>query len=175
MCAVRPVYVHRLDGAEIILPLRIGEKPAVALEVLVALVLLEIVRFKYTPLLSTCQISMNALRIGLPDGLEHAAGQVRDFADGRRDVVVDDDQIVIGVERHLVGIKGPSVNCGVTASTSASNPRVVKNAAPAAMPPRNCRRLVGNTIDFIAFIASLPANEARLRPPKSINAAALRV
>ena len=47
------------------------------------------------------------MRSGLPDGVEDAAGEVRDLTDGRRDAVVDDQQIVVGIERQLVGIKRP--------------------------------------------------------------------
>ena len=42
---------------------------------------------------------------GLPGHREHAAGQVRHLPDGRRDRVVDDQQVVVGVQRHLVGIE----------------------------------------------------------------------
>ena len=40
-------------------------------------------------------------------GVEDAAGQVGHLADGRRDAVVDDEQVVVGVERELVRIKRP--------------------------------------------------------------------
>ena len=56
---------------------------------------------------SHCQISTVASRIGLPVGVEDPAGQVGDLADGRGDAVVDDDQVVVGVERQLVGVERP--------------------------------------------------------------------
>ena len=40
-------------------------------------------------------------------GVEDPAAQVGDLADGRRDAVVDDQQVVVGVERQLVGIERP--------------------------------------------------------------------
>jgi hypothetical protein len=39
--------------------------------------------------------------------VEDAAAQVRDLADGRRDGAVDDEQVVVRVERHLVGVERP--------------------------------------------------------------------
>ena len=63
-------------------------------------------------------VVINLFRVALPDldqsiphraarRVEHLAGQVGDLADGRSDAVVDDDQVVVGVERQLVGIKWP--------------------------------------------------------------------
>jgi len=36
---------------------------------------------------------------------QHAAGQVRDLADSLRDAVVDDEQVVVGVQRQPVGVE----------------------------------------------------------------------
>jgi hypothetical protein len=38
---------------------------------------------------------------------QHATGEVRDRADCRRDSIVDDQQVVIRVEGHLVRVEGP--------------------------------------------------------------------
>src|SRR5262245_66094152 len=62
-------------------------------------------------------MQVDALTVALPDfdesvlhraaaGVEDAAGEVRDLADGGRDAVVDDDQVVVGVERELVRVEG---------------------------------------------------------------------
>jgi hypothetical protein len=40
---------------------------------------------------------------GLSAGAEDAPGEIGDFADGRREGVVDDRQVVIGIERNLIG------------------------------------------------------------------------
>ena len=89
-----------LDRAEVVLAGRPGREPAEALEVPVLLIaaLSRCRRCAGTPALAShCQISTVAFRTGLPGRVEDAAGQVRDLADGRGDVVVDDDQVVVGV------------------------------------------------------------------------------
>ena len=61
-------------------------------------------------------VQVRAVVVGLPDldqgvaqriavGVEYATDQVRHLANGRRDRVVDDQQVVVGVERQLVGIE----------------------------------------------------------------------
>src|SRR6185369_4665121 len=46
---------------------------------------------------------------GVPDGIaaaiQDAAAQVSDFADGRGEAVIDDDEVIIGVERQFVRVK----------------------------------------------------------------------
>jgi hypothetical protein len=41
---------------------------------------------------------------GLSTGAEDASGEIGDFANGGRDGVVDNQQVIIGIERHLIGI-----------------------------------------------------------------------
>jgi hypothetical protein len=43
----------------------------------------------------------------IPLGIEDPPGQVRDLADGGRDGVVDDEQVVVGVQRELVRVERP--------------------------------------------------------------------
>ncbi len=58
------------------------------------------------PLLSTCQISLQArCAARLATSVEDATAEMRDLADRRSDVIIDDDQVIVGVERQLVGIK----------------------------------------------------------------------
>ncbi len=44
---------------------------------------------------------------GIAMRIEDSAGQVRNVADGRRDRIVDDEQIVVGIERQVIGIERP--------------------------------------------------------------------
>ncbi len=64
------------------------------------------------------RVEIAAIAIDLPDfdqcaadrvalGVEYFAGKVRHFADGGGDVVVDDEQIVVGVEGEFVGVERP--------------------------------------------------------------------
>ena len=96
---------HGLDGAEDILAVRTGEESSEALEITI-------------PLggVAGLGVEVSALVIGLPDfdqGIAHriamfvedATGQPSDLADGRRDAVVHDDEVVVRIERQLVGIE----------------------------------------------------------------------
>src|SRR4051812_14919120 len=41
----------------------------------------------------------------LPAAIENSSGQVRDLANGQRERVVDDEQIIVCIQRKVVGIK----------------------------------------------------------------------
>ena len=56
--------VDRLDGAEVVLALRVAQEAPVSLEVLVEPGGLTAARVHVEPVWSTCQISTNALRTG---------------------------------------------------------------------------------------------------------------
>ena len=142
MCgAGRPGIRDRLDRPEVVLAVRAGREPAEALEVLVLLI---------AGRAAVAGVQVHLVGVALPDldgriphgapgRAQDAAGQVRDLADGRGDVIVDDDQVVVGIERQLVRVERPFRQgraCGGAAS--ANSPRVVKNAAPRA--PRKMRR-----------------------------------
>src|SRR5262249_2487196 len=97
------------DGAKVIFPRGARGKPAESLEILVLLLLL---------LVAVAGVQIHRVDVALPDldhrvpnrltaYRQHPAGKVRDFAYGRRDGVVDDDQVVIGVERQLVRVERP--------------------------------------------------------------------
>jgi len=89
---------HRLDGAKIVFALEPVRKPAKSLEVFVAL------------RVSVTTVEIDAMVVHLPDfhervpygvalRVEDAPAQVRDFADRRSDAVVDDDEVVVRIER----------------------------------------------------------------------------
>ena len=95
---------HGLDGAEIILASRSCQESPKALEIRVVLGLLRAVG------------QINAHAIDLPNldggvanwaaaGVNQAAAHVRDLAYGRRDRIVDDNQVVVGVQRQFRRIK----------------------------------------------------------------------
>src|ERR1051326_7177180 len=97
----------RLDRAEVIFTLAAREEPAKTLEVLVANVLL---------LGAVIGVQVHALGIALPDldervlhgiafFVQDQTGQVRDVTDRRSDALVDNEEIVVGVERQLVGVE----------------------------------------------------------------------
>ena len=106
----RPTGIrHRLDCAEAELARLAGREVAEALKVLVLLTRLR-------PAVGRVQV--HRVRVALPNfdrrianrlplGVENAPRQMRDLADRRSDRVVDDQQIVVFVERQLVGIKRP--------------------------------------------------------------------
>jgi hypothetical protein len=58
-------------------------------------------------LASHCQISDEGVADGVALGVEDTPAEVRHLADGRRDGVVDDQQVVVGVQRQLVGVERP--------------------------------------------------------------------
>src|SRR5688572_12155605 len=99
--------IDRLDRAEVVLALRVAEEASVSLKVAVE-----------TGWLAAARVHVRAGPVDLPDLHEsiphrltrfrqHAAGQVRDLADGRSDAVIDDEEVVVGVERELVRIERP--------------------------------------------------------------------
>src|SRR5260370_11560395 len=88
----------RFDGPEVILTRARGQKAAEALEVRVSLVLV-----------GTASVDVDAVAVALPNldqsvpdriafGIENLATQVGHLADGGGDGVVDDQEIVVGVE-----------------------------------------------------------------------------
>jgi hypothetical protein len=96
---------HGLDGAEDVFAVGPGEESSEALEVAVTL-----------GCVAGLGVEIGAVIVGLPDLdqrishrlamlVEDASGQPGDLADGRRDAVVHDDQVVVGIERELVGIE----------------------------------------------------------------------
>ena len=112
MCGVRPMppqrVRHRLDRAEVVLAPDVGQEAAVPLEVAVG-------RHVFA---DAASVPVRLVRVALPDldervahrctaGRGHRTVEVGDLPHRRRDAVVDDEQVVVGVERHHVGIEGP--------------------------------------------------------------------
>ena len=98
---------HGLDGAEEIFAGRTGHKPAEALEVFILLVLV-----------AGPAVQIRAAIVALPDfddgianrltaRIEDAPAHVGHFTHGRREAVIDDEQVVVGVERQVIGIEWP--------------------------------------------------------------------
>src|SRR5262249_13087482 len=94
-----------LDRAEIVLPAGIGQKPPVALEVSVAAAGVRSIRVNVGSLAVDLPDFDERVAYGFAGFAQYASGQVRDFSDGRSDRVIDDEEIVVRVERHLIRIK----------------------------------------------------------------------
>src|SRR5262249_17301846 len=95
------------DGAKQVIACRAGHETSEALKVHIALVLVD-----------RAAVNVGAVVVALPDfdesaadrlavTVEDAAAQIAGRAHGRRDRVVYDQQVVVGVERHLVRVERP--------------------------------------------------------------------
>src|SRR5436309_40261 len=95
---------YRFDGSEIVFTSRAGEKPPKSLKIFI------------TDSVGIMAVQINALAIHLPDfhqritnwipfGIEDASAQMSYFADGGSNGVVDNDQVVVRIERQTVGIE----------------------------------------------------------------------
>lgn len=97
---------NRLDGSEIIDPAGIGEEPPVALEIRVAFPL--VVRVP-TVQVDAMVIHLPDLHHRIPDrtsvGRQNSAAQVGDFSQCRSDRVIEDDQVIVCIQRHLVRVE----------------------------------------------------------------------
>jgi hypothetical protein len=102
---------HRFNRTEVVTALRVGEKTAVALEVPIV-----------TGGLTSGSVDVRTSGVSLPDLNErvadwlprrrqNAAGQQRDRPDGRRDGVVEDQQVVVCIEGQLVRIERAFCGC----------------------------------------------------------------
>src|SRR5207237_4099982 len=96
---------NRLDGPEVVFAGRTGREPAEALEVGIPL-----------PAGTVGAVDVHSPVVYLPDldncvrdraarGVEDLAAQVGNFANRGRDRVVDDEQVIISVERQLVRVE----------------------------------------------------------------------
>ena len=97
----------RLDRAEIVFAGRAGEESPEALKVLVVILLVRVASVD----VGAVVVDLPDLDQGVPDrvalGVENTAEKMGHFAHGRSDRVVDDQEVVVGVERELVGIERP--------------------------------------------------------------------
>src|SRR6185437_11774274 len=98
---------RRFDRAKVILARRAGQKTAEALEVLVERLAVAAARVQVDPVVVDLPDFDQGIAKGFAARVQDSPAEVRDLADGRRDFVVDDQQIVVGIERQLVRIKGP--------------------------------------------------------------------
>src|SRR5437016_4680866 len=87
----------RLDGAEAVLAALVGRSAAEALEIGVALAHAAVGGVEVDSTVVYLPDLDDGPRDGISVRAEDAAGQVGDVADGRRDRVIDDHQIVVGV------------------------------------------------------------------------------
>jgi hypothetical protein len=98
---------RRFDGAEVIVTLGICKKATIALEVLVPLVLSVGLGME----VDTLVVDLPDLDDGIADrltlGVQHNAGEVTNGTDCGGDLVVDDEEIVIGIEGKVVRVERP--------------------------------------------------------------------
>ena len=104
-CA-RPVG-HGLDGAEHILAVGSSEESSEALEVTIPLGRIAGLGVEIGAVVVRLPNLDQSVTHGVAVFVEDATGQPSDLTDRWRDTVVQDDQVVIGIERQLVGIKRP--------------------------------------------------------------------
>src|SRR5437867_1802941 len=94
----------RFDRAEIVFAAGAGQEPAKALKVRVA------------GSVAVAAVQINAVIVHLPDfdqrvadrvaaAVQNPTAEVGDLAHGRRERVVDDDEVVVGVQRKVVRVK----------------------------------------------------------------------
>ena len=94
------------DGAEVVAAFGVGEEAAEALEIFVA----------FVAVATAAGVDVAAVGVGFPgfdDGVADGfafdvadgAGEVGDIADGGGDAVVDDEEVVVGVEREFVRVE----------------------------------------------------------------------
>ena len=123
----------RLDGTEIVLALRVSQEAAVALEVRIVAGWLAPFGVHDDAVLSTCQID-ERVSDWLSSHRQHTARQMRDLADRRCNRIVDNQQIVVRVQGHLVGIEGTFARrCGgLQLQRFREQPASRERASPAA-------------------------------------------
>src|SRR5438093_8211897 len=102
-----PGIGNRLDGAEYILAGGTGEEAAETLEVCITLLAV-----------AAPTVDIGSIVVALPDfnqrianriavRVEYASAQPGDLAHGGRHAVVDDNQVIVCVERQVVGVERP--------------------------------------------------------------------
>lgn len=101
-----PAVSDGFDGAEVVSALGVGEEASVSLEVFFASAFAG----------GAFAVEVGAVGIGLPDfdegvangvalDVPDGAGEVSDFADGGGDGVVNEDEVVVGIEGEFVGVE----------------------------------------------------------------------
>src|SRR5262245_1562654 len=98
---------HRSYGTEVIFSTRCGHEAAKALEILVALVAVAGAAVQISAIVVTLPDFYDGVLDGASIGAENPPAQVGDFADGRRDRIVDNQQVVVGIQRQVIGVERP--------------------------------------------------------------------
>ena len=105
MWGVRPGYGTGLIVRKPVLALRSGHEPAESLEVPIALGPVRAAGMQVDPAVVALPDLDERVSDRFAPGVEDAAPEPRDGPDGGRDAVVDDEQVVVGVEGQLVRIE----------------------------------------------------------------------
>ena len=106
MCR-RPARIgHRFDRTEDILAGAAGEKPPITLKICILLgVPPEITGVKINTIVIALPDLNQRVADRFPARVEHTPTEPGYFADGRCDSIIDDEQVVIRVEREFVRVK----------------------------------------------------------------------
>ena len=105
MCGVRPGIGNRLDGAEKIFPRGAREETSEALEMLVAFFLVARAGMKISAVVVALPDFDHRIFYRTPAAVQDAPAEPGHFAHGGRDVVIENEKIVIGIEREFIRIK----------------------------------------------------------------------
>ena len=99
---------------------------------------------------------------GILDGraarVQDAAGEVGNVAHGRRDRIIDDDQVIVGIERQLVRIEGPLGQAGGARKLFGEGARYEKhgraNCQAAAQQPAPAEQGIDRFHDWLSPVLS---------------------
>ncbi len=100
-----PGVRNGLDGPKVVLAARSCQEATKPLEVRVSIVAVGAAGMEIGAILVYLPDLDDAVPHGFSPRVEDFSAEMRDLAHGRRDRVVDDEQIVISVQRKFVGIK----------------------------------------------------------------------
>ena len=95
------------DGAEVVMTPGAGEEASIALEVLVPFVLSVGLGMEVDPLVVYLPDLDDGIAERLPLGVHHHAAEVAYSTYCGSNPVVDDEEIIVGIQGKVVGIEGP--------------------------------------------------------------------
>src|SRR5690606_5718634 len=100
-----PRIGYWLDRAEVVLALRSSQEAAEALKIRIAFFTIAAAAVKVSAVIIDLPDFNSGISNGRAVTAEHPPGQMRDLADRRGDRIIDNQEVVVRVERQAVGIK----------------------------------------------------------------------
>src|ERR1051325_6484702 len=98
---------QRLDGAEQIFATRTRNEPAEALKVLILLLRVAGLAVQIRPVVVALPDFHDGIANWITFGIENSSAHVGHLADSRRERIVNHEQVVVRVERQVIGIERP--------------------------------------------------------------------